>query len=135
MQQKNAADILLGASTLARPYFSFLISGLTSVNSPAVTTRRELEKKLRLFYMLQYMKQMLIELDEEIAAKLEQVAPGRARRRSEFIRNAIRRALWELEEKATAEAYGRHPDSANEVYLDPKVWEEHARPRRKRGRQ
>jgi predicted transcriptional regulator len=80
------------------------------------------------------MKQMLIELDDEIAAKLEQVAPGRARRRSEFIRNAIRQALWELEEKATSEAYRRHPDSAAEAYLDESVWEERPESRRKRGR-
>jgi predicted transcriptional regulator len=78
------------------------------------------------------MKQLLIELDDEIAAKLEQVAPGRARRRSEFIRNAIRRALWELEEKETAEAYRRHPDSAAEVYLDETVWEERSESRHKR---
>ena len=77
------------------------------------------------------MKQLLIELDDEIAARLEKVAPGRARRRSEFIRNAIRQALWELEEKATSEAYRRHPDSA-EGYLDETVWEELPKSRRKR---
>jgi Arc/MetJ-type ribon-helix-helix transcriptional regulator len=78
------------------------------------------------------MKQLLIEVDDVVAAKLEQVAPGRTRRRSEFVRNAIRRALWELEEAATAEAYRRHPDSTKDAYLAPPVWE--ARPRRKRSR-
>ena len=51
------------------------------------------------------MKQLLIEIDDELAARLEKVAPGRSRRRSEFVRYAIRQALWELEEQATAEAY------------------------------
>jgi predicted transcriptional regulator len=77
------------------------------------------------------MKQLLVELDDEIAAKLEQVAPGRARRRSEFVRMAVRRALWDLEEQQTAEAYRRMPDSAAEAHVDPAVWE----PRRRRGAQ
>ena len=69
------------------------------------------------------MKQLLIEVDDELAAELEKVAPGRSRRRSEFIRCAIRQALWDLEEKRTAEAYKQQPDSADEIYLDPRVWE------------
>jgi predicted transcriptional regulator len=78
------------------------------------------------------MKQLLIELEDDLAAKLERVAPGRARRRSEFIRRAIRQALWELEENSTAEAYRRHPDSAADTYVDPHVWEQ--RPSRKKPR-
>ena len=69
------------------------------------------------------MKQLLIEVDDELAAKLEKVAPGRSRRRSEFIRYAIRQALWDLEEKQTAEAYKQQPDTEDDVYLDPRVWE------------
>jgi predicted transcriptional regulator len=83
-----------------------------------------------MFHIIEYMKQLLIEVDDVVAAKLEQVAPGRTRRRSEFVRNAIRRALWELEEAATAEAYRRRPDSADDAYLDSAAWE--TRPRRKR---
>ena len=78
------------------------------------------------------MKQLLIELEDEVAEKLERIAPARSRRRSEFVRNAIRRALWELEERATAEAYERQPDSPAEVYLDPRAWE--PKPTRKRSR-
>ena len=81
---------------------------------------------------MQYMKQLLIELEDDVAEKLERVAPGRARRRSEFIRKAIRRALWELEEEATAAAYRKHPDSANDAYLDPRVWEQPSRKRPRR---
>jgi predicted transcriptional regulator len=69
------------------------------------------------------MKQLLIEVDDDVAARLEQVAPGRSRRRSEFVRNAIRRALWELEEAATAEAYRKQPDTAADAYVDPTTWE------------
>ena len=77
------------------------------------------------------MKQLLIELDDEDAAKLERVAPARSRRRSEFIRTAIRRALWDLEEQATAAAYARQPDSAA-AYIDDEAWEPKARPTRRR---
>jgi predicted transcriptional regulator len=68
------------------------------------------------------MKQLSIELEDAVAEKLERVAPGQARR-SEFIRKAIRRALWELEEDATAQTYRKQPDSAADAYLDPAVWE------------
>ena len=83
-------------------------------------------------YILFYMKSVLIELDDDVAARLEQVAPGRSRRRSEFIRNAIREALWHLEEHATAEAYRRQPDSPD-AYVDSAVWEPTA-PRKPKGR-
>jgi predicted transcriptional regulator len=69
------------------------------------------------------MKQLLVEIDDELAVELEKVAPGRKRQRSEFVRHAIRQALWDLEEKATAEAYQKQPDSEAEAYLDSRVWE------------
>jgi len=83
------------------------------------------------FYILLYMKPFLIEVDADIAAQLEKVAPSRSRRRSEFVRNAIRRALWDLAERATEEAYLRHPDSSEEGF-DPAVWEPGTPARRSR---
>ena len=80
------------------------------------------------------MKTLIVELDDEVAEKLERVAPGRARQRSEFIRNALRKALWEIEEQATAEAYRLQPDSAEDAYLNPAVWEPAAKRSRKRAR-
>jgi predicted transcriptional regulator len=75
------------------------------------------------------MKAILVELDDEVAAKLEQVAPGRSRHRSEFIRMAVRRALWDLDEQATANAYQRVPDVAADAYWDPGLWEARAKER------
>ena len=80
------------------------------------------------------MKTLIVELDDEVAAKLERVAPGRARQRSEFIRNAVRKALWEIEEQATAEAYRQQPDSSQDSYMNPDVWEPRSKSRRKRAR-
>jgi predicted transcriptional regulator len=67
------------------------------------------------------MKSLLIELDDDTVERIERVAPGRSRQRSEFIRAAIRRALWEIEERETAEAYRRQPD-AEPPYVDATVW-------------
>jgi predicted transcriptional regulator len=69
------------------------------------------------------MKQLLIEVDDTLAAELEKVAPARSRRRSEFIRCAMRQALWHLEEQQTAEAYKQLPDTEADAYLDLRVWE------------
>ncbi len=77
--------------------------------------------------MLQPMKSLLVEVDDELASRLERVAPARSRRRSEFIRAAILKALWEAEERATAEAYARHPDSP-EAAFDAAVWEDQGFP-------
>ena len=68
------------------------------------------------------MKSLLVEVDDELAGRLERVAPARSRRRSEFVRAAILKALWEAEELATAEAYARQPDSPDAGF-DPTVWE------------
>ena len=80
------------------------------------------------------MKTLIVELDDEVAAKIELVAPGRSRQRSEFIRNALRKALWEIEERATAEAYRQQPDIAEDAYINPDVWEPRPKSRRKRTR-
>jgi len=87
-----------------------------------------------LFYMYRPMKQVLIELDDETASRLEAVAPARSRRRSEFIRSAIGKALGEAEEQRTREAYALQPDTIDDAYVDPRVWESPAAYRTKRKR-
>jgi len=80
------------------------------------------------------MKQLLIEIDEETFAKLEQIAPAKSRRRSAFIRGAITRALCEAQEELTAAAYRRLPDSAEDAWFDAHVWEPKAPSYRSRKR-
>ena len=72
--------------------------------------------------MLQAM-QILIDVDTETAARLEQVAPARSRKRSAFIREAIVRALDALAEQEMATAYRAQPDTAEAPYLDVAAWE------------
>lgn len=82
-------------------------------------------------YMFVHMKQILVEVDDEMAGRLERIAPARSRRRSEFIRAAIGKALAEVEEERTAAAYREQPDAGDDAYLDPRVWEPAERYRRK----
>jgi len=79
--------------------------------------------RARLFSIKQYMKQLLVEVDEETFRKLEQIAPARSRRRSAFIRAAIHKAIGDELERATAEAYRQQPDCAEEAWFDPRVWD------------
>jgi metal-responsive CopG/Arc/MetJ family transcriptional regulator len=56
------------------------------------------------------MKQILVQLDDRTAQQLEAAVPARSRKRSEFIRQAIAKALLELAERSTRAAYARMPD-------------------------
>jgi metal-responsive CopG/Arc/MetJ family transcriptional regulator len=61
------------------------------------------------------MKPFLIQLDEPTLAALNRVAaPGR-RKRSEFVRQAIRRAVRQAEYRAMREAYRKQPDSIQDI--------------------
>jgi hypothetical protein len=87
-------------------------------------------------YTYNMTRQIIVELDEGTAQELEAVAPSRARKRSEFVRRALRQALDAEAERRMAEAYRRQPDDEPEA-IDPQVWEAQApavarRKRRKR---
>ena len=88
-------------------------------------------RRVRLLYIVFHMKQVLVELDDEMAGRLERVAPARSRRRSEFIRAAIGKALADAEEDNTAAAYRQQPDAGDDAYIDPRVWEPAPRYRKK----
>jgi hypothetical protein len=65
---------------------------------------------------------ILIDLDPATYRRLEKVAPAKSRRRSAFIRAAIQKALWELEEEATRRAYLEAPDPEPAPF-DAAAWE------------
>ncbi|HEY3233363.1 MAG TPA: hypothetical protein VGJ84_01520 [Polyangiaceae bacterium] len=65
---------------------------------------------------------ILIELDEATYRRLEKVAPAKSRKRSAFVRAAIQKSLWELEEERTRQAYLQTPDDDPPAF-DPWVWE------------
>ena len=61
------------------------------------------------------MKSLLIQLDDATVRALDRIAPARERRRSEFIRTAIRNAIHQAEYEAMRKAYQRQPDSEAEA--------------------
>src|SRR5512143_1588825 len=71
--------------------------------------------------MMIHMKAILVQLDDYTAKLLDRVAPGRGRKRSQFIRQAVIRALMDVTEVATRRAYERDPDT-NESWFDPTTW-------------
>jgi len=79
-------------------------------------------------------KQVIVELDDATAAELDGIAPSRARKRSEFIRQALRKALDEAAEKKMAAAYRMHPDDTEVGFFDPAVWEPRRSPQGKKRR-
>jgi len=70
--------------------------------------------------MVDHMKQILVQLDDRTAQQLEAAVPARSRRRSEFIRQAIAKALLELAEHRTRAAYARVPD--DEAIFNAAQW-------------
>jgi predicted transcriptional regulator len=68
-------------------------------------------------------RQIIVEIDEGTAQELERIAPSRARKRSEFVRRALRQALDAEVERRMADAYRRQPDDVEAEIVDPEVWE------------
>ena len=77
----------------------------------------------RLVYKIVHVNQVIIELDDRMLERLNQVAPPKARKRSEFIREAIRRALDARLEERMEIAYRNHPQASTEDDVDPETWE------------
>lgn len=61
------------------------------------------------------MKSILIQLDEPTYRALDRVSPAAKRKRAEFIREAIRKAVLEAEYARTRKAYEAQPDSESEA--------------------
>lgn len=68
----------------------------------------------------------MIQLDDATAAQLEKVAPGSGRKRSEFLRGVIARALHETLELGTRKAYEKWPDEVPTIARGDWVEEEEA---------
>jgi metal-responsive CopG/Arc/MetJ family transcriptional regulator len=61
------------------------------------------------------MKSLLVQLDEQTLDALNRIAAPGKRQRSEFVRQAIRRAVRRAEFAAMRDAYHKQPDSADEA--------------------
>ena len=61
------------------------------------------------------MKALLIQMDEPTLRALNRVAAPGKRRRSEFVRQAIRKAIRQAEYRGVRDAYLKQPDSAQDA--------------------
>lgn len=61
------------------------------------------------------MKSVLVQLDDNLYHLLNRIAPPASRKRAQFIRDALRKALMEAQEDATRAAYLAVPDSESEA--------------------
>ncbi len=69
------------------------------------------------------MKQILVELDDQCARDLERVAPAKTRKRAEFVRLAIRRAVDLMLDRETAVAYREQPFHPGLLAGDLEGWD------------
>lgn len=70
------------------------------------------------------MPSILVHVDEPLLDALNKVVPPAARKRAEFIRNAVREAIRRREYEQMREAYRRQPDTAADAddWADAEEW-------------
>src|SRR3954467_8545197 len=78
-----------------------------SAGSTGSTSRPNRWTNIYSFDILGTMRQIILSLDDVLAEQLDRVAPARSRQRSEFIRQAIKRAIYELSEHSMIDAFTR----------------------------
>jgi metal-responsive CopG/Arc/MetJ family transcriptional regulator len=72
------------------------------------------------------MPQVLIQFDEATLRAIDRIAPAAKRKRADFIRKAVKDAIFQRETDRMREAYLRQPDSVEEagVWELPEDWKE-----------
>jgi predicted transcriptional regulator len=61
------------------------------------------------------MKALLVQLDDPTYRALNRIAPAKKRQRSQFIREAVRKAILDAEYERIRQAYLAQPDSADDA--------------------
>ncbi len=72
------------------------------------------------------MPQVLVQFDEATLKAIDRIAPTAKRQRADFIRKAVKDALFQHETDRMREAYLRQPDSAADAdhWDAPEEWRE-----------
>jgi hypothetical protein len=83
-------------------------------------------------FFIVLMHQVIVELDDRTIARSNRVAPPSARKRSEFIREAIRQALNARLDQDIERPYRQQPQEGADIDVDPATWE--AAPRKKKAK-
>src|SRR5262249_32616871 len=74
--------------------------------------RRYISKSICIDDIIVCMPSILIQLDDATYKALNQIAPAAKRKRTEFIRQAVKEAIRKQEYERIREAYRKQPDSA-----------------------
>jgi hypothetical protein len=72
------------------------------------------------------MPQVLVQFDDATLRAIDRVAPAAKRKRAEFIRRAVKDALFRLETDRMREAYRLQPDTVegSDAWELPEEWKE-----------
>ena len=72
------------------------------------------------------MSQILVHFDEATLKAIDRIAPAAKRKRADFIRTAVKDAIFRRETERMREAYRLQPDSvqASEAWELPEEWKE-----------
>ncbi len=70
------------------------------------------------------MPQVLVQFDEATLKAIDRVAPAAKRKRADFIRKAVKDALFRQETERMREAYRLQPDTVDDadVWVLPEEW-------------
>ena len=61
------------------------------------------------------MPQVLVQFEEATLEAIDRIAPTAKRKRADFIRKAVKDAIFRYEQARMREAYRRQPDSADDA--------------------
>jgi metal-responsive CopG/Arc/MetJ family transcriptional regulator len=72
------------------------------------------------------MPQVLIHFDESTLRAIDRIAPAAKRKRADFIRKAVKNAIFQRETERMREAYFLQPDSVDgaDTWDSPEEWKE-----------
>jgi metal-responsive CopG/Arc/MetJ family transcriptional regulator len=72
------------------------------------------------------MQKVLIQFEEATLAAIDRIAPAAKRKRADFIRNAVKDAIFRHGQERMREAYRLQPDSAQDAdsWDLPEEWKE-----------
>lgn len=72
------------------------------------------------------MPQVLVQFEEATLEAIDRIAPAAKRRRAEFIRKAVKDAIFRHEQEKMRRAYQSQPDSAGDAdtWDLPEAWDE-----------
>lgn len=69
------------------------------------------------------MRTLQVQIEDDLVEKLDHFVPRESNQQALFVIRAIRQALWDAEERATAKAYRQQPDRVEDQAFDPELWE------------